>query len=342
MNNYFCVLPFYGLEYFRSGNISPCCHLPSNIDIKQLQTEMLTGIRPVACQTCWNLEDQEKVSDRQLKNSSFDFYTNKDIQYIEEDCQQGKFSPKIIKLYTSNLCNSTCVTCNAAASTAWGTLKKNKYFRQIKINTIETKFKYNEIVILSFVGGEPLIEQKNFDILEQLILVGNTDCYISFVTNGSIQLTQRQQTILKQFKNLNICLSIDGIEKRFEYIRFPLKWTTLLENIDFFNLLNINLSVSYTISNLNIFYYNETINWFKQQGLTYNYNIVENPTYFSINALPEKIKLELNQDLFNSHSINDDKNFSKFLIEIQQQDQLKNISMKDYLPEFYKIIKENS
>jgi sulfatase maturation enzyme AslB (radical SAM superfamily) len=188
---------------------------------------------------------------------------------------------------------------------------------------------------------ESYVEKKNFDILEQLISVGNTDCFISLTTNGSIQFNQKQQTILKQFKNLNICLSIDGIEKRFEYMRFPLKWDILLANIDFFKSLDIDLSVSYTISNLNILYYNETIDWFERQGLRHNHNLVTYPNYFSVNALPEKIKLGLTQELFGQHNVNDDANFSLFLKEIQQQDQLKNISIKDYLPEFYELIKES-
>ena len=53
------------------------------------------------------------------------------------------------------------------------------------------------------------------------------------------------------------------------------------------------------------------------------------------------IKLELKQELFRQHSVDDDANFSRFLIEIQQQDRLKNISIKDYLPEFYELIKES-
>jgi sulfatase maturation enzyme AslB (radical SAM superfamily) len=340
MNDYFCVLPFFGAEYNRERQATPCCLLPANTDIKQLQTEMLAEQRPVACQKCWSLEDQGKTSDRQLKNSAFDFYTDRDIQFIEEDCQDGNFSLQILKLYTSNLCNSTCVTCGPGASTSWATLKKVKTFEIISQDQLES-IPYKDLVMLSFVGGEPLFEKKNFDILEQLISIGNTDCHISLVSNGSIQLTQKQQTILKQFKNLNICLSIDGIEKRFEYIRYPLKWNILIENIDFFKSLDIDLFVSYTISNLNIFYYNETIEWFNRQRLRYNYNIVSLPNYFSLDALPENIKLELKQELFRQHSVDDDANFSRFLIEIQQQDRLKNISIKDYLPEFYELIKES-
>lgn len=340
MNDYFCVLPFFGAEYTPNGSTTPCCLLPKDTNIKQLQTEMLAGQRPVACQKCWALEDQAKTSDRQLKNSSFDFYTNRDIQYIEKDCRDGNFSLRILKLYTSNLCNSTCVTCGAVASSAWATLKKVKTFQIISQDRLDL-IPYTDLVMLSFVGGEPLVEKKNFDILEQLISVGNTDCFISLTTNGSIQLNQKQQSILKQFKNLNICLSIDGIEKRFEYIRYPLKWDILLENIDFLKSLDIDLFVSYTISNLNIFYYNETVEWFNKQELRHNHNLVTYPNHFSVDALPKKIKLGLKQELFRQHSDDDDINFSLFLKEIQQQDQLKNISIKDYLPEFYELIKES-
>jgi hypothetical protein len=340
MNDYFCVLPFFSAEHRPSGFITPCCLLPKDTNIKQLQTEMLNGQRPVACQKCWTLEDQGKTSDRQLKNSSFDFYTNRDIRFIEKDCRDGDFSHQILKLYTSNLCNSTCVTCSPSFSSAWATLKKVKTFEIISQDQLDS-ISYKDLVMLSFVGGEPLFEKKNFDILEYMISIGNTDCYISLVSNGSVQLNQKQQNILKQFKNLNICLSIDGIEKRFEYMRFPLKWDILLENIHFFQSLNIDLFVSYTISNLNIFYYNETIEWFNQQKLRHNHNLVTYPNHFSVNALPEKIKLGLNQELFRQHSIDDDENFSRFLTEIQHQDQLKNISIKDYLPEFYELIKES-
>jgi sulfatase maturation enzyme AslB (radical SAM superfamily) len=340
MNDYFCVLPFFGAEYTPLGFTTPCCLLPNDTNIKQLQTEMLAGQRSVACQKCWALEDQGKTSDRQLKNSAFDFYKDRDIRFIEKDCHEENFSLQILKLYTSNLCNSTCVTCGSDASSAWATLKKVKTFEIISQDQLDL-IPYKDLVMLSFVGGEPLVEKKNFDILEQLISIGNTDCFISLTTNGSIQLNQKQQTILKQFKNLNICLSIDGIEKRFEYIRYPLKWNILLENIDFFKSINIDLFVSYTISNLNIFYYNETVDWFNKQELRHNHNLVTYPSHFSVNALPEKIKLELKQELFGQHSADDDANFSLFLKEIQQQDQLKNISIKDYLPEFYELIKES-
>jgi MoaA/NifB/PqqE/SkfB family radical SAM enzyme len=334
-------MPFYGAEYTPTGFTTPCCLLDPLADINQVQNDMLNGRRSSACDTCWKLEDQGKVSDRLLKNSAFDFFADKDIRYIEEDCKNGNFSPKILKLYTSNLCNSTCVTCNSHWSTAWATLKKEKTFKIVN-DSIPDQIDYTNINILSFVGGEPLYEKKNFDILERLILADNLDCFITFVSNGSTVLTAYQKNILKHFTNLNICLSIDGINSRFEYVRYPLKWNNLLENIDFYKQHNVDLSVSYTISNLNIFYYVETVEWFNSQGLSFNHNLVTDPAHFGINSLPKTIKDNINSELFREHQDQDDINFKKFLEEIHGQDRLKNISLDDYLPEFSSLIRQNT
>lgn len=339
MNDYFCVLPFFGAEYRPQGFVSPCCLMPADTNVQEVQDIMMSGQRAPACQKCWILEDQGKISDRQLKNSAFDFYSNRDIRFIEEDCRQNKFSPQIIKLYTSNLCNSTCVTCVPQYSTAWATLKNVKIFNVIEQSIIDS-FVYQDFVMLNFVGGEPLKEKKNFDILTKLIAVNNIDCFISITTNGSVKLSELQKDILKRFKNLNICLSIDGIEKRFEYMRYPLSWDLLLENIEFFRKNNNEISISYTISNVNILYYNETTNWFKKQGFNHNHIIVSVPSYFSPTALPLQTKLQLDSNIVSTstHTKMNDQQFILACKELKLQDSLKKINIKDYMPDFYDII----
>jgi hypothetical protein len=347
MNDYFCVMPFFGAEVnFKSSVITPCCLLENNANIHEIRNKMLQQQRPSECSACWKLEDQNIKSDRQYKNEAFDFYLNKDINFIEEDCKKGIYSKQIIKIYTSNLCNSTCITCSPELSSAWASLKKIKVKKaKLPDNRLNAILNYQTIKMLSFVGGEPLYEQKNFEILEQLINSGNTGCFISIVTNGSVRLTNYQIDILKNFTNLNICLSIDGINSKFEYLRYPLEWKILLENIEIFKSITDNLSVSYTISNLNLIYYDETVNWFNKQNLLYNHNVVDNPSYFSINSLPEHIKLSLStraKSLLRNHLPIDDLRFSSMINEIKLQDKLKKISIKDYMPEMYKIIQDNS
>lgn len=345
MNDYFCVMPFFGAEIGSDGErITPCCLLKPHSDIRKIQNEMLQKKRPVECSTCWQLEEKQIKSDRQYKNETFDYYTNRDITFIEQDCKQGVYSEQIIKLYTSTLCNSTCMTCGPQLSTAWAALTKSNT-NYISLSKHQSNnLNYKDIKMLSFVGGEPLYEKRNFYILENLIKYENFDCFISLVTNGSVSLSNRQIKTLANFKNLNLCLSIDGIESKFEYIRYPLKWQKLLENIKLFKNYGIKLSVSFTISNLNIFYYNEIVSWFKQQELLFNHSLVNNPVWFSCNSLPISIKNKLSieaQQLLRPHESQDDYNFSLFLKNVDQQDKLKKISMADYMPELSSLIREN-
>lgn len=340
MNNYFCVLPFYSKEFDLNNVSKPCCLLPDHTNIQEVQQLMLNGQRPNACKKCWYIEDQGKKSDRQIKNEAFDYYTNKDINQIEEDCRHGKFSTQIVKFYTSNLCNSTCVTCSSVFSSSWATLNKEKTFQILSDNILDS-IDYKNLIMVNFVGGEPLFEKKNFYILEKLLENNNSNCFISFTTNSSVSLNNDQKNILSKFKNVNMCLSIDGIESRFEYMRYPLNWDQLLINLDLFRRLNFNVSVSYVISNVNAIYYNETIDWFHKQNLNHNHIIVSHPSYFSPCCLPLKIKSDLNNPLIpKTHDRLDSIKFDEAIQEIKRQDQLKKIHIKDYMPEFFELIQE--
>lgn len=331
MKDSFCVMPFFGAEYSKHKFDTPCCLMAKSArSIQTIQSELLANVRPAECNKCWTLEDAGIKSDRQTKNASYDFYADKDINFVKEECAKGQFSQQIVKLYTSNLCNSTCMTCDEKASSRWASIKGTGA-KMIQINDAQiSDIDYANVKMLSFVGGEPLYERKNFDILQKLIDSGNSSCFVSLVTNGSITLNKSQIGILSQFSKLNFCLSIDGTGPLFEYIRYPLKWNTLLSNIQQYRDLGIQLTVSYTVSNLNILQHNETVNWFKQQGLTYNHNLVSSPVHFNINSLPAAIKKSYPNALFREHQEQDDINFELFLQEIEKQDQLKGISVGDY------------
>lgn len=331
-------MPFYGAEISSQGFTTPCCLIKPLSNIQDIRSSMLSGQQPAACNECWSLEKQGLTSDRQLKNAAYDVYADKDIKYVEENCRKGNFRPEIFKIYTSNICNSTCVTCDPSASTAWGNLKHSKKLIQINHSILE-QLPVENFVMLNLVGGEPLNEKRNFNILERLLTANNDNCFISITTNGSIRLTTAQKNILSKFKNLNINLSIDGIGPVFEYLRYPLKWDMLLSNLSFYRSQNFKLSVSYTISNLNILYYDETIEWFNEQGLDYNHNMVTDPDYFSINSLPYHTKKQYANKFFREHLKKDDERFQIFLNEIEKQDQLKGISINDYLPKFVSSIR---
>lgn len=342
MNNYFCVLPFYGVEI---GHNFPkniyCCRLSPSADINKVQQSMLDQQRALSCSTCWKLEDQGLASERQLHNTAFDYYLDRDLEKIEQDAINQLNRPQIVKLHTSNLCNGTCVTCGSHSSSAWAALENKKInYNKMSIDAIDA-IDWADIKQLSFVGGEPLLEKLNFEILNRLIECHNTDCFISVVTNGSCELTSFQTQLLSQFKNLNICLSIDGIGSRFEYLRYPLSWDVLCKNLRLFRTITSNISVSAMISNLNVFYYTELMDFFREQNLKYLCKQVDDPLYFAPGNLPDWFKQQVLDHnpryadqikSFLSIGSYSTFMFSKCCEEIQRQDALKNISIDQYLP----------
>lgn len=346
-NPAFCVLPFYGVEY--PQNVVCCLMTPH--DITQVKQQMLNGVRPDACHKCWKLEDIGLQSDRQLKNSMLDYYTNTDIGLLYQQAKNNQASVLSYKIDTSTTCNSTCVTCGPQASTAWHKLDSKSRLTLAKRPVLITKLASKELinfetaVSINFRGGEPLLSKTNFFVLEQLIAHNNTDCFISFTTNGSIIPSEYQISLLKQFKNLNFNLSIDGTGKVFEYLRYPLTWPDMLKTIDFCKQMQIDVSASYTISNLNVMYHDDTTQWFKDNSIPYINNIVHSPVHYAPSSLPldakkQIIKLTSDQEiagLFKDHTLQDDINYSSAVLDIKKQDLQKEINIIDYLPEWVSI-----
>ena len=343
----FCVLPFYGWEYPIN---QACCLMPKGSNIQTVQSSMLSEVRPAACSKCWALEDAGLASDRQLKNKSLSLLLDTDINQLLINSQAGINFRARYKIDTSTVCNATCMTCGSGASSAWAQLERKNGFAakktwQMRKETLSLGIDYPNAKTIGFRGGEPLLSDTNFAILEKLLENNNSDCFISFTTNGSLRPTKQQQHILNHFKNVNFCFSIDGVGPVFEYLRYPLSWETLVSNINHVRDHGIHASVSYTLSNLNSWYHNETVQWFKEMNLDYIVNPVYLPEYFSPSALPESIKQLIvaepgNTELVHllTHSDQDDVKFLKFIENVNRQDSWKGIQLGNYLPAFAKVL----
>jgi hypothetical protein len=332
----FCVLPWYSLELPAN---SPCCLLPNDTNIDQVKKDLLTGVKSPACTKCWQIESRGEKSRRQLENEFLDYKLDRDLELIKQDCTEQKNQILMYQITTSNLCNQACVSCGSGASTKWAEIEIKMGLPPKPVKSIDlfsTKIDYHSAKRISLLGGEPFFDPKTFEILKQLVDHDNCECFVSLITNGSIQLKQQQLDLLAKFKNLNICISVDGIGPVFEYLRWPAKWTTVCDNIELFRTITPNLSISYTISSLNIFYYQETIDWFHEQKLRYNHNIVTFPTWLSLNCMPLEIKKLITDNTFAKPWLTQTETnitLKEYFNKIQQQDQAKKINISQYLPE---------
>lgn len=270
-NQAFCVLPFYGREFPEN---TACCLLPPGVDLDKIKSKMLAGERAAACKKCWDLEDSGGLSDRIIKNRTLDYYTNTSLEILYNNCVNGTNKIISYKVDTNNTCNSTCVTCNSYLSSAWAQLERRNQvtpFKTWRIEPAETHdwIDFENAKTIGFRGGEPFLSNTNFYILEKLLEHNNTDCFITFVTNGSFNLSADQKTLLDRFNKINFCFSIDGIGPVFEYMRYPLVWEDIVNNIEFCRSNNIDVSVHYTLSNLNVLYHAQTSAWFRDNKIPY-------------------------------------------------------------------------
>lgn len=326
---HFCVMPWYSREInLKIQQDSICCWLQKPVSRLRLQQDFIDDKKPESCQKCWHLENSGIESRRQMENRFLDFALDRNIESIANKIDDAE--PMLYQFNLGSLCNSTCVTCGANASSAWQSLLK----KQIKISSendvIDRNFDYYQSTInwktikrINLLGGEPLLIEKSFDILDMLLSNNNTDCLVSFVTNGSVVLTKKHIDMFSKFSNISCCVSIDGTDKLFEYVRYPLSWDRTLTNIDQYRQIFREVVVSYTISNLNIHEKQNTINWFNQQGLLYIENYVQHPAYFNYNVQP-------------GHKL-----WPQFVQQIAAQDKLKGISVNDYVPYLSNLLQSN-
>lgn len=300
MSKTFCVQPWLGkeLDWYRGNRV--CCWLPENYDLTQIRYDLLNGVKSKDCNKCWKAEENAQQSRRIQQNMLADTLYDLSIQNIRIMCERDGYNPTIYQVGTSNLCNGACIMCSGEYSTKWQSLNRKPNYKVID----DVQIHYDTAKFVEFVGGEPLVEQHNIEILEQL----NPECVISLVTNGSVELNKKLVQILAKFKRVIVCLSIDGVGPVFEYQRWPLKWNKLLENLTKFRGLQCDLSASYTLTNVNLPYKQETIDWFNEQQLPYIINEVKHPPYFNPNTPISK----------------------KTIQELDRQDALKGIDRRDY------------
>jgi glutamate-1-semialdehyde 2,1-aminomutase len=153
---------------------------------------------------------------------------------------------------------------------------------------------------IDFYGGEPWLIQEHWDILEKMVELGySKDCTLHYATNGTV-FKSKQTDLLKQFQSVSLQLSIDGIGPRFEYQRYPGKWSVIEKNIEKFQKLRehgIKITTCTTLSTLNIWYLEELLEYFYERDIAVVFNHLHRPYEFALQNLPQEVKLKVKQRL---------------------------------------------
>ena len=378
MNNNFCHHPWVGLDIQNDGELRPCCKFKPDLEnwkkfyiqdgienynnsyeISELKKQFLNGKNPAGCMRCWKDEDAGYPSKRQLDYSNFPAeLDNHDL----ESCDRFLF----LSIPIGNYCNLKCRICGPSASTTWVKewndvfSEKNSIQDWHKNPTVwQDILKYSKNSLeIHIHGGEPFLYDSNeqFTLLQGLIDSGTSKkTKIHYSTNCTVFPKQEYWDLWKNFKSIDIQLSIDDIGKRFEYNRYPAKWNSVKKNlIEYRNRIvmkkNMQISISTTVSVFTIAYLEEFFDWIKENKLPEPYlGRLEHPYYYQVGVLPTEQRQKFKNKLQNSNYeslkkisnwLNDDKSehWNTFLKYTKIHDKYRKENFQQTFPEIYNML----
>jgi hypothetical protein len=177
------------------------------------------------------------------------------------------------------------------------------------LNQLSTHYEYVEEIY--FAGGEPLISEHHYTILDELIK-RKQDPLLRYSTNLS-KITYKNRNIFdywSHFTNVTLFVSLDGLGKVGEYIRSGLQTDLFIENAKAVSEFLTKSHIFYTFSYgaLNYLHTFDMVIELIQQGLidkSINYsrrrmlavNPIYGPDYLSCKWIPESLKNEFKDRL---------------------------------------------
>lgn len=252
--------PSFQKQYIDKGTDNDSEFDPVSLDehwnsdyMKDIRKRMLNGERLSTCEVCnsniLNLHTYKDYFNKTL-------FPHKLHEILENTDENGytSLSPVSYDYRISNLCNFKCRMCGEQLSSAWETekiknnrvdYKNNKWMEpttrnkisQFQEEVLEEELQQavdeNRIEEIYWVGGEPLMWERHWSIMDQLVKSKQSqDVVIRYNTNLSRIRYKNYYLydLLPYFKRINLCASIDGVGDVGEYIRTGLNWEEWLEN----------------------------------------------------------------------------------------------------------------
>lgn len=321
--------------------------------MRNLRWQFLASQQPATCQRCWDEEQSGRVSKRM---NSLDR-----LKHIvgNQDWTLDAKPLMFLDLKLGNICNLKCRICGSWSSSTFAAedirslprevRKKSWYYQVLQQGAWprnSTKFwqelesVIKDIRYLEFTGGEPFMIEEHFALLQTLVQhkVAH-QVEIHYNTNGTIY-PEHAPEIWQHFKTVEIAFSMDDVGSKFEYQRSGADWHAVNQNLAKFKdlqatMTNIKLQVCSTVSVFNVFNLQALANWIDQQHFDFVYwNVLHDPYYLSVSALPEHVKLLARDHLMKARvSDRHQREFAKIIEFMQNGVSLDGSQLRDRIKE---------
>lgn len=304
--------------------------------MRNVRKMMLRGEKPESCIKCYKEEDAGHLSKR---NWETEYWSSRyDLEeMVSETADDGAIPPKIryIDLRMGSKCQLACVMCSPHDSTGWIKEWQDIYPKinneRLKISSAwdnkglshgssynwhknNPKF-WNELYDqipnmyqLYFAGGESLIIEEHYDLLEECIKKGYAKNIELRYNSNAVEWRDDLFDLWAEFKRVRFHYSIDAYGEQNEYIRYPSNWKHQEEV--FWKLDNtapsVEVTTATTILALNVAYIPEFVQWKVNQGFKkinkwplgaggINMHFAYWPPQLNVKVLPTEIKKQITE-----------------------------------------------
>jgi sulfatase maturation enzyme AslB (radical SAM superfamily) len=266
------------------------------------------------CNNCYEKEQAGFFSGRMSANKHHGHHINK-VRNTQEDGSLDEFEMIYWDIRFSNLCNLSCRSCGHIFSSSW-------YQDQVKLagpnwklhNSVlnyagrtETDMwlqlipHLDHVEQIYFAGGEPLLMEEHYLILEELERRGKFNVRLIYNTNFT-HTRLKDRTVFdfwKKFDSVSVGASLDDYGPRAEYIRKGTDWSIVEDNRRQMIKIcpNVDFYISPTLSILNADHICEFHRYMVDQGLIkpadLNVNVLQDPPHYRIDIATSLYKEQL-------------------------------------------------
>jgi len=298
---------------------------------KQARLSLLNGEKFSGCNVCWREEAVGVKSHRNNENRLWDDLLTKELvdEIVRNTHDDGTIDNDLYTLdfRLGNTCNLACVMCRPQDSSKWlneakklsNELETNakwdwKHKSTINLDNFEW-YKRQEFLedfyescgnmrLMIFAGGEPLLIKEHKQMIKEMVRRGHAgNIQVNYHTNGTIYDPELME-LWKNFKKVELFISIDGIEKVTEFVRYPSNFKVIENNLRMYDDNapdNMSFKILYTVQALNIFYLPEFADWLESQNYKkimvkkkhdtiFHTGVLWGPHYLSTKILPKHVK----------------------------------------------------
>ena len=322
----FCMYPWIHLHAYPTGEAYPCCHSDmhqpvgncqqqsmkevwSGDKMKELRDDMLNDRENSMCSRCYEQDDLGFFSGRKSSNKHFGHLIKEGVE-IDPPYKQVYWDIRF-----SNLCNLSCRSCGHIFSSSWfkdqsklsgeNWAKKNKalfWAGRHETDMLEQLMEHIDYVEqIYFAGGEPLMMDEHYIILEELEKRKKFDVRLIYNTNFT-KTKLKDRSVFdywRKFDSVAVGASLDAMGPRAEYIRKGTDWKEVEANrrkmleicpdVDFY--------ISPTFSIQNALHIPDFHRDWVEKGLLkpqdVNINLLQGPSWLRADIAPEHYKQKI-------------------------------------------------